>query len=57
MAKEMGAMVQLATRVPQRVRFAMKLHCVSTDTSMMDFVVQAIAEKLARDAAPQRRRR
>ena len=57
MPKEPRDVVQLVTRIPGFLRRAMKVQCVSTNRSMMDFVTQAIAEKLARDAAPQRRRR
>jgi predicted HicB family RNase H-like nuclease len=40
--------VQLTTRIPKALHHQLRLHCVTTDTSLMDFVVQAIAEKLAR---------
>jgi hypothetical protein len=39
--------VQLATRIPKSLHRDLKLHCVTVDTSVMDFVVKAIAEKLA----------
>jgi hypothetical protein len=47
--------VQLATRIPTGLRFELKLHSVKTDTSIMDFVIQAIAEKLKRDTGRKRR--
>jgi predicted HicB family RNase H-like nuclease len=41
--------VQLATRVPKPLHRELKLHCVQAETSVMDFVVAAVNEKLARD--------
>lgn len=41
--------VQLATRIPVHLRRAMKLHCITAETTILDFVVAAIEEKLARD--------
>jgi hypothetical protein len=43
--------VQLATRIPKRLHRELKLHCVHSERSVMDFVTEAITEKLARDAA------
>ena len=40
--------VQLATRIPKSLHRQLKLHCVQTDTSVMDFVVQSLEEKLAK---------
>jgi hypothetical protein len=42
-----GMWVQLATRIPKSLHRDLKLHCVTVDTSVMDFVVKAIEEKLA----------
>jgi len=39
---------QLATRIPKDLRRRLKLHCVTHDTSVMDFVVEALKEKLGR---------
>ena len=39
--------VQLATRIPKSLHRELRLHCVTVDTSVMDFVVKAIEEKLA----------
>ena len=39
--------IQLATRIPKSLHQELRLHCVTVDTSVMDFVVKAIAEKLA----------
>ena len=45
---------QLATRIPKDLRRRLKLHCVTHDTSVMDFVVEAIEEKLGRKAKPRK---
>jgi predicted HicB family RNase H-like nuclease len=48
--------VQLATRIPKALHRELKLHCVTAETSVMDFVVKALEEKLARSGgAPKRR--
>jgi predicted HicB family RNase H-like nuclease len=39
--------VQLATRIPKSLHRDLRLHCVTVETSVMDFVVKAIEEKLA----------
>ena len=50
--------VQLATRIPKSLHQELRLHCVTVDTSVMDFVVKAIEEKLAGSGgAPAKRRR
>jgi predicted HicB family RNase H-like nuclease len=40
-------LVQLATRIPKELHRRLKLHCVTAESSVMDFVVKAIEEKLA----------
>ena len=50
---EHEAMVQLTTRVPADLRMRVKLYCVQAATNVMRFLIDAIAEKLARN---QRRR-
>lgn len=50
MATAMKPAAGLATRIPRALRQAIKLHCMATDTTIADFVSQAIAEKLAGDA-------
>ena len=40
--------VQLATRIPKQLHRQLKLHCVESETSVMDFVVHALDEKLGR---------
>lgn len=49
--------VQLATRIPKVLHRELKLHCVRTDVSVMEFVVKALEEKLAREAGRSERRR
>ena len=48
--------VQLATRIPKTLHRALKLHCVTTDTSVMAFVVSAVEEKIARETTTRPRR-
>ena len=38
----------MATRIPKALRRELKLHCVHADMSVMEFVVAALKEKLAR---------
>jgi hypothetical protein len=42
------AWVQLATRIPKALHRQLKLHCVENETSVMDFVVASLEEKLAK---------
>ena len=42
------AWVQLATRIPKALHRELKLHCVTSDQSVMDFVIAAIEQKLSR---------
>ena len=48
--------VQLATRIPKDLHRQLKLHCVRTDASVMEFVVEALPEKLGRESGRKRRR-
>src|SRR2546425_5992037 len=41
---------QLATRIPKDLHRRLKLHCVTNDIMIQDFVVEAIEEKLGRKA-------
>ena len=41
---------QFATRIPKELHRRLKLHCVTHDTSVMEFVVEAIEEKPGRKA-------
>jgi len=47
--------VQLATRIPKDLHRQLKLYCVESDTSVMDFVVQSLEEKLAKASGRKRR--
>ena len=38
---------QLATRIPKGLHRRLKLYCVESDVSVMDFVTDAVREKLA----------
>lgn len=49
--------VQLATRIPRTLHRGMKVHCVRSEMSVMDFVVNAIADALNRPAGAGRSRR
>ena len=40
--------VQLATRIPKGLHRKLRLHCVSKEIRLMDFVWKALEEKLAR---------
>jgi predicted HicB family RNase H-like nuclease len=51
------ARVQLATRIPQSLHRALKLHCVTVETSVMELVTKAIEEKLARSSGASAKRR
>ena len=55
MAKADEPIAQLATRIPKELHRRLKLHCVTNDTSVMDFVVEAIEEKLARKCASRKK--
>ena len=52
MAKAEEAVVQLATRIPKELHRRLKLHCVTNDIAVMEFVVEAIEEKLGRKSRP-----
>ena len=54
MAKDKEPLTQLATRIPKELHRRLKLYCVTHDTSVMDFVTEAIEEKLGRKRAPLR---
>jgi len=54
MAKTEEVLTQLATRIPKELHRRLKLHCVTHEVSVMDFVVGAIEEKLGRKARPKK---
>jgi len=55
MATAHEAWTQLATRIPKDLHRRLKLHCVTHDIALMEFVVEAIEEKLGRKAKPKKR--
>jgi len=57
MTTDQEVWVQLATRIPKHLHRELKLHCVKSDVSVMEFVVKALEEKLAREAGRSERRR
>ena len=42
--------VQLATRIPKDLHRRAKLHCIETDRSLTEFIVEALEERMRRDA-------
>jgi hypothetical protein len=40
--------VQLATRIPKQLHRDLKLHCVKSDVSVMQFVVDSIKDRLGK---------
>ena len=54
MVKAEVVWTQLATRIPQDLRRRLKLHCVTREIAVQDFVVEAIEEKLGRKARPKK---
>jgi predicted HicB family RNase H-like nuclease len=49
--------VQLATRIPKQLHRELKLYCVKSDVSVMDFVVSALQDKLSREGRGRTARR
>jgi hypothetical protein len=49
--------VQLSMRIPNSLHRRLRLHCVTVDAPMMDFVTKAIEEKLAGSGGGRARRR
>lgn len=43
------AWMQLATRIPKSLHRRIKLHCLVSNRMLMDFITEAVEEKLARD--------
>lgn len=48
-------LIQLATRVPKSLHREIKLHCVGTGISVMEFVALALEDKLRKSHPPKRR--
>jgi hypothetical protein len=57
MTSEGEVWVQLATRIPKQLHRELKLYCVKSDVSVMDFVVSALQDKLARESRGRQSRR
>ncbi len=55
MAKTDEPVTQLATRIPKDLHRRLKLHCVTHEIAVQDFVVEAIEEKLGRKARLKKR--
>ena len=51
MAKTDEPIAQLATRIPKELHRRLKLHCVTHEIAVQDFVTQSIEEKLGRKTA------
>ena len=51
MAKTDEPWTQLATRIPKELHRRLKLHCVTHEIAVQDFVVKAIEGKLGRKRA------
>jgi len=47
-------LTQLATRIPKELHRRLKLHCVTHEIDVQDFVTQAIEEKLGRKTRPKK---
>ena len=54
MAKTDEPIAQLATRIPKELHRRLKLHCVTHEIAVQDFVVEAIEGKLGRKARPKK---
>lgn len=46
MAKDDDVLIQLATRIPKGLHREIKLHCVASGVSVMEFVAAALEAKL-----------
>ncbi len=51
------SIVQLVTRIPYHLRHRAKVHCVEHDTTLTQFVIDAIRERLASAQHTQSERR
>ena len=49
--KEDDVLIQLATRIPKTLHREIKLHCVSSGISVMEFVAAALEDKLRKGGA------
>jgi len=55
--KDDDILIQLATRIPKTLHREIKLHCVQHGTSVMEFVAEALEDKLRRTPARAARKR
>jgi len=55
MAERDEPVTQLATRIPKELHRRLKLHCVTHEIDVQDFVTQAIEEKLGRKTRGQKK--
>jgi hypothetical protein len=49
-SKDDDVLIQLATRIPKTLHREIKLHCVASSISVMDFVATALEDKLRKGA-------
>jgi hypothetical protein len=56
MAKDDDVLIQLATRIPKGLHREIKLFCVHSGISVMEFVAAALEEKLKKSGARTGRR-
>ncbi len=49
--KDDDVLIQLATRIPKTLHREIKLHCVSSGISVMEFVAAALEDRLRKNAA------
>ena len=54
MAKAEEPVAGLSTRIPKDLHRRLRLHCVTHDIAVQDFVTQAIQEKLGRKSRPKK---
>ncbi len=50
-SKDDDVLIQLATRIPKTLHREIKLHCVASSISVMDFVAAALEDKLRKGPA------
>ena len=54
MAKAEEPVAGLLTRIPKDLHRRLRLHCVTHDIAVQDFVTQAVREKLGRKTRPKK---
>ena len=54
MAKAEEPVAGLSTRIPKELHRRLKLHCVTHEIAVQDFVTEAIEEKLKRKTGPKK---